>query len=98
MSLQGTATSSDTAATPTDLFLFEAIFDVIELNPDKYQVDKNVHRIQATSITYECELLLDVNKEIYELREGDKFTLATSSTLNLDGSLTDHLLFIQPSK
>ena len=70
--------------------LFEDIFEITALNPDGYKFDR-VNRIQATGTTFECELLLDINCEIYNtLFEQDKFTLVLASTLHLDGSPADH--------
>jgi DNA-directed RNA polymerase I, II, and III subunit RPABC3 len=69
--------------------LFEDIFEVTALNPDGYKFDR-VNRIQATGTTFECELLSDINCEIYSLKETEKFTLVLASTLHLDGSPADH--------
>ena len=69
--------------------LFEDIFEVISLNPDGYKFDR-VNRIAATGTTFECDLLLDINCEIYQLKDSDKFTLVLASTLHLDGSPADH--------
>ena len=69
--------------------LFEDIFEVSALNPDGYKFD-SVNRIQAVGTTFECDLLLDINCEIYSLKETEKFTLVLASTLHLDGSPADH--------
>lgn len=69
--------------------LFEDIFEVTALNPDGYKFDR-VNRVQATGTTFECQLLLDMNCEIYHIKEGEKFTLVLASTLHLDGSPADH--------
>ena len=69
--------------------LFEDIFEVTALNPDGYKFDR-VNRVQATGTTFECQLLLDMNSEIYHIKEGEKFTLVLASTLHLDGSPADH--------
>jgi len=92
------------AATADDrITLFEDIFEITALNPDGYKVD-HVNRLQATGVTFECELLLDIHCEIYNLRETDHFTLLLASTLHLDGSPADHFSYepqsqvtIQPS-
>ncbi|EEC45445.1 predicted protein [Phaeodactylum tricornutum CCAP 1055/1] len=73
--------------------LFEDIFEITALNPDGYKFER-VNRIQATGTTFECELLLDINCEIYTLRETDKFTLVLASTLHLDGSPADHFSYV----
>mmetsp|Transcript_31713 Transcript_31713/g.47278 ORF Transcript_31713/g.47278 Transcript_31713/m.47278 type:complete len:149 (-) Transcript_31713:113-559(-) len=69
--------------------LFEDIFEITTLNPDR-KIFERVNRIAATGTTFECDLLLDINCQIYNLREGDKITLVLASTLNLDGSADDH--------
>ena len=69
--------------------LFEDIFEVTALNPEGKKFDR-VNRISALGTTFECDLLLDVNSEIYSIRDGDKITLVLASTLNLDGSPDDH--------
>jgi DNA-directed RNA polymerase I, II, and III subunit RPABC3 len=73
--------------------LFEDIFEITALNPDGYKFER-VNRLQATGTTFECELLLDINCEIYTLRETDKFTLVLASTLHLDGSPADHFSYV----
>lgn len=72
--------------------LFEDIFEVTTLNPDRKTFDR-VNRIAATGTTFECDLLLDVNCEIYSLKEGEKVTLVLASTLNLDGTPDDHFSY-----
>ena len=77
--------------------LFEDIFEVAELNPDGYRFE-GVNRLQATGVTFECELLLDINCVIYTLRENDKFTLVLASTLHLDGSPADHFSYVPQNR
>lgn len=72
--------------------LFEDIFEVTALNPDGYKFER-VNRIQAVGTTFECDLLLDINCEIYSLKEADKVTLVLASTLHLDGSPADHFSY-----
>ena len=72
--------------------LFEDIFEVTALNPDGYKFDR-VNRIQGTGTTFECDLLLDINCEIYNLKDNEKFTLVLASTLHLDGSPADHFCY-----
>lgn len=73
--------------------LFHDIFEITALNPDGFKFDR-VNRIQATGTTFECDLLLDINCEIYHLQETDKFTLVLASTLHLDGSPADHFSYV----
>lgn len=75
------------------VILFEDIFEVTALNPDGYKFDR-VNRIQATGTTFECDLLLDTNCEIYPLKEAEKFTLVLAGTLQLDGSPADHSSYL----
>lgn len=73
--------------------LFEDIFEVTALNPDGYKFEC-VNRLAATGTTFECDLLLDINCEIYKMLDGDKFTLVLASTLHLDGSPADHAAYV----
>eukprot|EP00588_Corethron_pennatum_P006541 CAMPEP_0194291348 /NCGR_PEP_ID=MMETSP0169-20130528/43210_1 /TAXON_ID=218684 /ORGANISM="Corethron pennatum, Strain L29A3" /LENGTH=141 /DNA_ID=CAMNT_0039039207 /DNA_START=172 /DNA_END=597 /DNA_ORIENTATION=- len=68
--------------------LFEDIFVVEQLNPDGKKFER-VNRIQATGTTFECDLLLDTNSEIYPIMEEEKITVVLSSTLSLDGRPDD---------
>ena len=56
----------------------------------------SVNRIAATGTTFECDLLLDINSEIYSLKDGEKITVVLASSLNLDGSPDDHFSY-QPN-
>lgn len=69
--------------------LFEDIFEVTALNPEGKKFDW-VNRVAALGTTFECDLLLDVNSEVYNIKDGDKITLVLASTLNLDGSPDDY--------
>mmetsp|Transcript_13852 Transcript_13852/g.20415 ORF Transcript_13852/g.20415 Transcript_13852/m.20415 type:complete len:145 (-) Transcript_13852:109-543(-) len=68
--------------------LFEDIFDVRQLNPEGKKFDR-VNRMSCKGLTYEMELLLDFNCEIYPISEGEKLSIVLASTLNLDGTLDD---------
>mmetsp|Transcript_22391 Transcript_22391/g.33132 ORF Transcript_22391/g.33132 Transcript_22391/m.33132 type:complete len:149 (-) Transcript_22391:343-789(-) len=72
--------------------LFEDIFEVTMLNPDGKKFD-TVNRIAATGTTYECDLLLDMNSQIYPVKAGEKRTVVLASTLNLDGTPDDHFSY-----
>eukprot|EP00899_Mesostigma_viride_P015092 jgi/Mesvir1/23584/Mv18275-RA.1 len=69
----------------TTRLLFEDYFNVLDKDPDGKKFDK-VSRLKCRSEYYEMELLLDVNTSIYPVEVGDKFSLALSSTLRLDGA------------
>ena len=79
--------------TSSKVTLFEDIFEVTALNPDGYKFDR-VNRLQAIGTTFECDLLLDINCEIYSVKETDKITLVLASTLHLDGSPADHFSYV----
>lgn len=76
-------------ATSARSTLFEDIFEINTLNPEGKKFER-VNRLSATGTTFECDLLLDYNCQIYSLLEGEKMTLVLASTLNLDGSPDDH--------
>lgn len=42
--------------------------------------------MEAKSETCEMFMHLDVNSEVYPMREGEKFSMALTSTINLDGT------------
>jgi len=65
--------------------LFEDIFRVQEIDKDGKKFDR-VSRIFCRSETYEMEMILDVNTEIYPVDYSQKFTVAIAKTLNLDGT------------
>lgn len=69
-------------------FLFDDLFEVKTVDPDGKKFDR-VSRILAQGENYESDLLLDINFELFPLKLREKFTLALSSTLNLDGTPDD---------
>lgn len=46
-------------------------------------------RVVCKGVSYELELTLDVNSEVYRLRQNEKFTFALVSTLDLEGKPDD---------
>ena len=50
-----------------------------------------VTRIVCKGVSYEMDLTLDINSEVYPMKQGEKFTLALASTLDLDGKPDDGL-------
>ena len=78
--------------------LFEDIFEVTALNPDGKKNFDNVNRIAATGSTYECDLLLDINSQIYSIKDGEKISMALTSTLNVDGTPDDHFSYSPPGQ
>ncbi|CAI5486873.1 unnamed protein product [Closterium sp. Naga37s-1] len=67
-----------------DSILFEDIFTLTDMDVGGKKFDK-VSRIEARSEQFDMALSLDVNTEVYPLAAGDKFTLALSPTLSLEG-------------
>jgi len=67
-----------------DSILFEDMFEIKAVDREGKKFDK-VSRIEGVGETYEMDLILDVNTDIYPLAEGNKVTLALASTLNLQG-------------
>ncbi|KAM7472397.1 hypothetical protein LguiA_010580 [Lonicera macranthoides] len=64
---------------------FDDIIEVDRLDPDGKKYDK-VSRIEAHSEEDDMHLLLDVNTELYPISAGEKFRLALTQTLSLNGS------------
>lgn len=48
-----------------------------------------VTRVVCKGVSYELELTLDINSEVYRLRQNEKFTFALVSTLDLEGKPDD---------
>lgn len=68
--------------------LFEDIFDVREVNPDGKKFE-GVNRLHCRGTTYDVDLVLDINSEVFDVKAGSRVTLALSNTLALDGSPDD---------
>ncbi|CAM9686598.1 unnamed protein product [Discosporangium mesarthrocarpum] len=68
--------------------LFEDIFEVNQLNPEGKKFDR-VNRLSCRGVTYDMDLLLDINCEIYRVKEGDRLTLMLASTLDVTGKPDD---------
>ncbi|KAI6699121.1 DNA-directed RNA polymerases II, IV and V subunit 8B [Syzygium oleosum] len=67
------------------MIILEDVFKVERLDPDGKKFDK-VSRIEARSERFDMFMHLDVNTEIYPIKEGQKFTMALATTLNSDGT------------
>ncbi|GBG75384.1 hypothetical protein CBR_g20014 [Chara braunii] len=65
--------------------LFEDIFKILTRDPEGKKFDR-VSRYVCRSEQFEMDLILDINVDIYPLKEGEKFALALAPTLNLDGT------------
>ncbi|GJQ08963.1 hypothetical protein GpartN1_g754.t1 [Galdieria partita] len=81
--------------------LFEDVFSVTEVDMVKDPKDPSrkvkekkfdkVSRILCYGENYQTELLLDINNEIYPIREKEKFEMVLAPTLSLDGRPDDGL-------
>ncbi|KAK4856476.1 hypothetical protein QYF36_017892 [Acer negundo] len=60
-------------------------FKVSKINADGKKFDK-VSRIEADSESLEMYMKLDVNTDVYPIKENEKFVVLLTSTLNKDGS------------
>jgi DNA-directed RNA polymerase I, II, and III subunit RPABC3 len=65
--------------------VFTDTFAVTALNPEGKVFDR-IDRIAAEAQTYDCKLLIDVNSELWRVKEGEKIsmTLATSLSGEVD--------------
>eukprot|EP01113_Clastostelium_recurvatum_P047608 TRINITY_DN8520_c0_g1_i2.p1 TRINITY_DN8520_c0_g1~~TRINITY_DN8520_c0_g1_i2.p1 ORF type:complete len:156 (-),score=35.53 TRINITY_DN8520_c0_g1_i2:24-464(-) len=70
------------------IILFEDIFNVKDIDPDGKKFEK-VSRFYCVSESYEMDLFLDVNTDIYQISEEDRFTLVLAPTLDLHGAPDD---------
>ncbi|XP_062147673.1 DNA-directed RNA polymerases II, IV and V subunit 8B-like [Alnus glutinosa] len=80
--------------------LFDDIFRVERVNPDGKKFDK-VTRIEARSEKCGMFMQLDVNTEIYPIDKEERFLMALSTTLSLEGgrqSLADKFEYIMHGK
>lgn len=68
--------------------LFEDIFEVGKLNPDGKKFER-VNRLECKGLTYDVDVLLDTNCDIYPVKEGDRLTFVLASTLDLSGKPDD---------
>ncbi|KAK8801930.1 hypothetical protein WA158_006325 [Blastocystis sp. Blastoise] len=65
--------------------LFSEVFKITKVNPDGKAFEK-VTRFAAETIQYDISILIDINTDVYPLRENDTFTLVLTNTINKDGS------------
>lgn len=67
-------------------FVIEDIFTVSKVDPDGKKFDR-VSRLILTSEALHLTMLLDVNVELYPMRQGERFSVALSKTISLDGQV-----------
>ncbi|KAJ2783768.1 DNA-directed RNA polymerases I, II, and III subunit RPABC3 [Coemansia javaensis] len=65
--------------------LFSDTFDVKDVDKGGKKFDR-VSRIDGRSQTYDMDLILDINTELYPVDVGDKFKLTLASSLSLGES------------
>eukprot|EP00727_Mastigamoeba_balamuthi_P011663 m51a1_g7119 putative rna polymerase ii core subunit (148) ;mRNA; r:117562-118224 len=65
--------------------LFEDTFNIKTKDAGGKRFDK-VSRFYCSSSSYEIDLYLDINVDIYPLEEGQRVHMALAPTLNMDGS------------
>lgn len=68
--------------------LFEDIFDVRALNENGKKFER-VNRVHSRGTTYDVDLVIDVNAELFDVRAGERISLAIASTLSTDGTPDD---------
>lgn len=66
---------------------FEDTFEVKNIDPEGKIFDK-VSRLECSSVSYDMQLLLDVNTDIYPVELGDKLTVALAKSLT-DNEMDD---------
>ncbi len=60
--------------------VFSDTFEVRAVNPDKKVFDR-VDRLVAHAETYDCDVVIDVNCELWRVRVGEKFQLQLATSL-----------------
>uniref|UniRef100_A0A7S2R5B9 DNA-directed RNA polymerases I, II, and III subunit RPABC3 n=1 Tax=Rhizochromulina marina TaxID=1034831 RepID=A0A7S2R5B9_9STRA len=68
--------------------LFTETFEVVTVNPEGKVFDR-INRLMAKAETYNMELLVDVNCELWQVNEHDKISFALASSLAIDGTADD---------
>ena len=68
--------------------LFEDIFDVRQLNVGGKKYER-ISRVTCKGTTFDVDMTVDVNCELFPIKEGDRMTVAFASSINLDGSEDD---------
>ena len=53
------------------------------------KVFANIDRAHARGETYDMELIIDINRDLWSVGKGDKVAFALASTLSHDGSADD---------
>lgn len=72
----------------SQLIILEDLFAIASVDAEGKKFDR-VSRIKATGENLGMDLVLDINSEIYPVKQGDRLNIALAKTLNLDGSPSD---------
>ena len=64
--------------------LLNDMFEVKELNPDGKKFDK-VTRLRCKSETYDLDMMIDVNSDLFPCKPSERLAVALAHTLNLEG-------------
>ena len=65
--------------------IFDEVFELRQLNPGGKRYEK-VNRLSCKATTCDVDMIIDVNNELFQLKEGEKVSIALATTLNLDGT------------
>jgi DNA-directed RNA polymerase I, II, and III subunit RPABC3 len=68
--------------------LFDDIFDLRTMNDHGKKFEK-INRLHCKGTTYDVDLVLDVNSELFSTKIGDRINISLASTLSLDGTPDD---------
>uniref|UniRef100_A0A7S2BWL1 DNA-directed RNA polymerases I, II, and III subunit RPABC3 n=1 Tax=Florenciella parvula TaxID=236787 RepID=A0A7S2BWL1_9STRA len=68
--------------------IFSDTFVVHAINPEKKTFDR-IDRLAARAETFEMELLIDINAEVWPVAANDKISFALATTLSLNGDPDD---------
>jgi DNA-directed RNA polymerase I, II, and III subunit RPABC3 len=68
--------------------LFEDIFDVRALNENGKAFER-VNRLHCRGTTFDVDLLVDVNCELFDITAGERINVVLARTLSLDGTPDD---------
>ena len=68
--------------------VFEDIFELRQLNPKGKKFEK-INRLYCKGTSYDVDLIVDVNCELFELQEGERMNFALATSIKTDGSADD---------
>jgi DNA-directed RNA polymerases I, II, and III subunit RPABC3 len=74
----------------SNTILFEDTFDVRSLNDNGKKFER-VDRLHCRGTTYDVDMVVDVNSELFSVTANNKIVVALASTLSLHGAPDDGL-------